>query len=55
MQDVANVTISENFIGTVVKTDTFSAAGIALGTPNYGTSRIANNSVYGVNANGTAG
>ena len=54
-QDVANVTISENFIGTVLKTDTFSAAGIALGTPNYGTSRIVNNSVYGVMANGTAG
>ena len=31
-----------------LKTDTFSAAGISLGTPNYGTSRIANNSVYGV-------
>ena len=39
----------------VLKTDTFSAAGIALGTPNYGTSRIANNSVYGVNANSTPG
>ena len=54
-QDVANVTIAGNYVGSVVKTDTFSAAGIALGTPNYGTSRIANNSVYGVVANGTAG
>ncbi|HEU5066127.1 MAG TPA: hypothetical protein VFT86_09695, partial [Gaiellaceae bacterium] len=54
-QDVANVSVTGNFVGSVVKTDTFSAAGIALGTPNYGTSRIANNSVYGVNANSTPG
>ena len=54
-QDVANVSVTGNFVGSVVKTDTFSAAGIALGTPNYGTSRIANNSIYGVNANSTPG
>ena len=53
--DVANATVTGNIIGTVLKTDTFSAAGISLGTTNYGTSRIANNSVYGVNANGTSG
>ena len=52
-QDVANVTVTGNSIGTVLETNTFSAAGIALGTPNYGTSRIANNSIYGVNANST--
>ena len=54
-QDVANVTVTGNYVGTVLQTNTFSAAGIALGTPNYGTSRIANNSVYGVNANSTPG
>ena len=55
LQDVANATITGNFIGTVLKTDTFSAAGISLATTNYGTSRIANNSVYGVLANSTPG
>lgn len=53
--DVANVTISGNTIGSVVKTDTFSGIGISLATNNYGTSRIVNNFVYGAISNGTAG
>jgi hypothetical protein len=53
--DVANVTVSGNFIGPVVRIDTFSAAGIAMGTNNYGTSRIFNKMVYGVIAIRTPG
>src|SRR5205814_9436910 len=53
--DVANATVTGNIINSVVKTDTFSAAGISVGTPSYGTIRIANNAVSGVNANGTSG
>jgi hypothetical protein len=53
--DVANATVTGNFINNVVKTDTFSAVGISMGTNNYGTSRIANNAISGVNANGTSG
>ena len=49
------MTVTENFIGTVAQDGHVLGGGIALGTPNYGTSRIANNSVYGVMANGTAG
>ena len=55
VQDVANVTVTGNVIGSVVEIDTYSAVGIALATTNYGTSRIANNSVFGAVCNGTAG
>ena len=53
--DVANATVTGNFIGSVLQTVTYSAAGISSGTPNYGTTRIANNSISGVSSNGTAG
>lgn len=52
--DVANAVITGNVVGPVTKTDTFSAAGISLATTLYGTSRIANNFVHSVRANGTA-
>ena len=55
IDDVVNATVTGNFVGTVLKTDTFSAAGISVATPGYGTTLIANNSISGVNANGTAG
>ncbi|MFL6214148.1 MAG: beta strand repeat-containing protein, partial [Blastocatellia bacterium] len=53
--DVANATVTGNTITNIVKTDTFSAAGISMATNNYGTSRIANNFVYGIVGNGTSG
>ena len=53
--DVANATVTGNFIGNVAQTVTYSAAGISSGTPSYGTTRIANNSISGVLSNGTAG
>jgi hypothetical protein len=53
--DVANATVTGNSISNITKTDTFSAAGISMGTNNYGTSRIANNFVTGVVGNGTSG
>ncbi|QQR73046.1 MAG: DUF11 domain-containing protein [Holophagales bacterium] len=53
--DVANAVVTGNIVGSVTQTATYSAAGISLGTNNYGTSLIANNSVYGVVSNGTTG
>ncbi|MFZ1686100.1 MAG: hypothetical protein WAU70_01685, partial [Flavobacteriales bacterium] len=50
-----NVTISKNTIGNVVKANSWGATGISFGNSISGTSTIANNMIYGVNANGTAG
>jgi Cadherin-like beta sandwich domain len=55
IDDVANATVTGNTVTGVLKADTFSAAGIVVGTPFYSVIRIANNMVSGVNANGTAG
>ncbi len=53
--ECTNVTISNNIIGSVTNSGTFSAVGIGLGATNSGTSLISNNMISGVNANGTAG
>ncbi len=53
--EVVNAVVTGNAINGVVKTDTFSAAGISYGGAVGGTTRIANNVVTGVNANGTSG
>ena len=50
-----NAVVTSNVINGVIKTDTFSAAGISYGGAVGGTTRIANNVVTGVNANGTSG
>lgn len=53
--ECTNVTISNNLIGSITNSGTFSAVGIALGATSSGTSLISNNMISGVNANGTAG
>ncbi|MFM7016032.1 MAG: beta strand repeat-containing protein, partial [Bacteroidota bacterium] len=52
---VSNVTITNNTIGTVNHSNTFSAIGIGLGNTISGSSLIANNMIYGVASNGTSG
>ncbi len=54
--DVANAVVTGNLIGPVIASSTvgFSAAGISLGTTNYGTTRIANNAIFGVTAPATS-
>jgi hypothetical protein len=51
----SNVTITNNTIGTIIHSNTYSAIGIGLGNTISGTSLIANNMIYGVSANVTAG
>jgi hypothetical protein len=53
--DVTNATVTNNVIGSVINSGTFSAAGISLASATSGTTLIANNMVYGVAANGTGG
>ncbi len=53
--ECTNTKISNNIIGNISNTGTFSAVGIALAATNSGTSLISNNMISGVNANGTAG
>ena len=53
--EVTNATVERNFIGKVTNTGTFSAAGISVAQATSGTNLIANNSIYGVGANGTSG
>jgi trimeric autotransporter adhesin len=53
--DVTNATILYNTIGSVVQTSTSSAFGIGVSSATSGTTLIANNMIYGVAANGTAG
>jgi hypothetical protein len=55
IDEVVNATVSRNTVNGVTKTDTFSAAGISVATATYGTTRVANNMVAGVNGNGTSG
>ena len=52
--ECTNVTITNNIIGSVVNSGSFSAAGIAMAATSSGTSLIANNMISGVAANGTA-
>jgi S-layer family protein/all-beta uncharacterized protein len=52
--DVTNATVTRNFIGKVTNTGTFSAVGISVASTTSGTNLIANNSIYGVGANGTS-
>ncbi|MBL7805048.1 MAG: hypothetical protein JNL02_15005, partial [Saprospiraceae bacterium] len=52
--ECTNVTITNNIIGSVVNSGSFSAVGIALAATSSGTSLIANNMISGVAANGTA-
>ncbi len=51
----SNVTITNNTIGTIIHSNTYSVVGIALGNTISGTSLIANNMIYGVTGNVTAG
>lgn len=53
--EVTNGTVTRNFIGKVTNTGTFSAMGISVAPATSGTTTIANNSIYGVGANGTSG
>ena len=50
---VTRATITGNTIGAVTQSNTFSAAGIALGRTDSGVSLIANNMISGVAANAT--
>ena len=52
--ECTNVTITNNVIGSVVNSGSFSAGGIALASAASGTSLIANNMISGVAANGTS-
>jgi hypothetical protein len=51
----SNVTITNNKIGAITQSTTYSAMGIALGNTISGTSLIANNMISGVASNGTSG
>ncbi|NOT52607.1 MAG: fibronectin type III domain-containing protein [Chitinophagaceae bacterium] len=53
--EVTNATITNNTIGVVQQTNTFSVSGIAVLAGTTGTMLIANNMLSGVNANGTSG
>jgi hypothetical protein len=50
-----NALISRNRIGVVQQTNTFSAAGIVLGSGTSGTNTVVNNMISGVIANANAG
>ena len=52
---VSNVVITNNTIGIVRQSNTFSAVGIGLGNTNSGTSVIANNLISGVSSNSQSG
>ncbi|MBK7938253.1 MAG: hypothetical protein IPJ82_14745 [Lewinellaceae bacterium] len=52
--EVTNATVTNNIVGSVLNSGTFSAVGIGLISASSGTSTIANNMVSGVAANGTA-
>jgi trimeric autotransporter adhesin len=53
--ECSNVNVSNNIIGSVTNSGTFSAIGIGLAASTTGTSLISNNMIYGVASNGTAG
>ncbi|MBK8546787.1 MAG: hypothetical protein IPL63_05180 [Saprospiraceae bacterium] len=53
--EVTNATVTNNTIGSVVNSGTFSAVGIAVASAASGTTLIANNMISGVAANGTSG
>jgi trimeric autotransporter adhesin len=53
--EVVNATITQNTIGSVVNSGTFSAYGIGVSAATSGTTTIANNMISGVMANGTSG
>lgn len=52
---VTNATITNNTVGVVTNSATYSAAGVVLGNTISGTSLIANNMISGVASNGTSG
>ncbi len=53
VNECINTVISENTIGNIVGTGTFSAVGIAHGASTSGTVTISNNMIYGVRSNAT--
>lgn len=53
--EVSNATISQNNIGIVQQTNTFSAVGIILGSSTTGTNNVVNNTVSGVIGNSNSG
>ena len=53
--EVTNATVTQNHIGTVRNTGTFSACGIGVAPAATGTNHFANNAIAGVFANGTGG
>ncbi|MEP6944790.1 MAG: choice-of-anchor Q domain-containing protein, partial [Acidobacteriota bacterium] len=52
--DVTNATVSRNIIGSIRNTGTFSACGICIAPALSGITKITNNVISGVSANGTA-
>ena len=54
-QECTNMTITNNVIGSVVMTGTGSAVGLGLAASSLGTNLIANNTISGVDGNGTFG
>ena len=52
---MTNATVTQNNIGTVRNTGTFSACGICAVSADTGTNLFANNAIAGVFANGVSG
>jgi len=53
--DIRNAVVTDNLIGSVQKSSTFTAVGIAVGHSESGTILVANNMISGVAANATGG
>ena len=53
--EVTNATVSNNIIGSVVNSGTFSAVGIAIASATSGTTTLSNNMISSVAGNGTTG
>ncbi len=53
--EVTNAVVSNNIIGSIRHTNTYSACGIFVAPATSGTNRISNNTISGVSANGTSG
>ena len=53
--EVTNATVTQNHIGTVRHTGTFSACGLGVAPADTGTNHFSNNAIAGVFANGVSG
>ena len=54
-QECTNMVITNNVVGSVINSGTFSAVGIGVAASTLGTNLIANNMISGVSANATSG